>query len=180
MISFLFYFRRWNPRLQKACRMLYPCTREPASSTLTTKDLQFRACNTTLDLLDKPLLLSEIEDITWLRRDTKFVFECWKIFHEWAQGTSEIFFSTLEDKFRISKRCSIYYLNTNKIPNHFTEIVFWSERCGLLWSHSNGDIFTCEDNIMDFHMWRYQVFARKLTWYFSGVCIIILHNTYIV
>lgn len=59
MISFLFYFRTWNPRLQKACRTLYPCTREPTLSTLTTKDLQFRAYNTTLDLLDKTLLLSE-------------------------------------------------------------------------------------------------------------------------
>ena len=26
-----------------------------------------------------------IEDIAWLRGDTKFLFECWKIFHEWAQ-----------------------------------------------------------------------------------------------
>ena len=34
-----------------------------------------------------------MEDITWQRGDTKFVFECWKIFHEWAQGTSEIFFN---------------------------------------------------------------------------------------
>ena len=33
-----------------------------------------------------------IEDITWPRGDTKFLFECRKIFHEWAQGTSEIFF----------------------------------------------------------------------------------------
>ena len=35
--------------------------------------------------------LRVIEDITWLRGDTKFLFECWKIFHEWAQRTSEIF-----------------------------------------------------------------------------------------
>ena len=33
-----------------------------------------------------------IEDITWQRGDTKFLFECWKICHEWAQRTSEIFF----------------------------------------------------------------------------------------
>ena len=31
--------------------------------------------------------LRVIEDITWLRGDTKFLFECWKIFHEWAQRT---------------------------------------------------------------------------------------------
>ena len=34
-----------------------------------------------------------IEDITWPRGDTKFLFECWKIFHGWAQRTSEIFFN---------------------------------------------------------------------------------------
>ena len=39
-------------------------------------------------------------------------------------------FLTREEKFRISKR---------------PEIVFWSERWSLLWSHSKGDIFTCED-----------------------------------
>ena len=77
------------------------------------------------------------------------------------------------------------------MPNHFTLKVFWTERCGLLWSHSNSDIFTCEDNMLFsslwtglfpqtekssqasyFHMWVYQVFARKLTWYFIGVYII--------
>ena len=49
----------------------------------------------------------DIEDITWPRGDTKFLFECWKIFHEWVQRTSEIF-STWEEKFRISKRpCNV-------------------------------------------------------------------------
>ena len=33
-----------------------------------------------------------IGDITWPRGDTKFLFECGKIFHEWAKRTSEIFF----------------------------------------------------------------------------------------
>ena len=36
-------------------------------------------------------------------------------------------------------------MNTNELLNHFTLIVFWYERCNLLCSHSNGDIFTCED-----------------------------------
>ena len=30
----------------------------------------------------------ELEDITWLRRDKKFVFQCLKIFHEWANMLS--------------------------------------------------------------------------------------------
>ena len=51
-----------------------------------------------------------IEDITWPRGDTKFLFECWKIFHEWAQRMSEIF-STREEKFRISKRpCNVPFI----------------------------------------------------------------------
>ena len=57
------------------------------------------------------LLSTYIEDITWPHGDTKFLFECWKIFHEWAQRTSEIFFSTREEKFRISKRpCNILFI----------------------------------------------------------------------
>ena len=44
--------------------------------------------------------------------------------------------------------CSIYYINTNEIPYHFTETVFSSERRNLLCSHSNGDIFTCESNML--------------------------------
>ena len=68
----------------------------------------------------------------------KFLFKCWKIFHEWAQWTSEIFFNT--------------YVNTNELPNHFTFIVFWCERRDLLCSHSNGDIFTCEDNMLFSHV----------------------------
>ena len=37
---------------------------------------------------------------------------------------------------------TIYYINTNELPNHFTLIVFWCERHDLLCSHSKGDIFT--------------------------------------
>ena len=47
---------------------------------------------------------------------------------------------------------SIYYININEIPNHFIQIVFWCERCDLLCSHSNGDIFTCEDNMLFSHV----------------------------
>ena len=38
-------------------------------------------------------------------------YECWKIFHEWAQRTGEIFFSTREEKFRIFKRpCNVLFI----------------------------------------------------------------------
>ena len=38
-----------------------------------------------------------------------------------------------------------YYINTNEIPGHFT---FRCERCDLLCDHSNGDLFTFEDNML--------------------------------
>ena len=49
-------------------------------------------------------------------------------------------------------KCSIYYINKNEILNHFTLIVFWCERRDLLCSHSNGDIFTSEDNMLISHV----------------------------
>ena len=45
------------------------------------------------------------------RYEIIFLFECWKIFHKWAQRTSETFFQ-------------FYYINTDELPNHFTLIVF--------------------------------------------------------
>ena len=39
-----------------------------------------------------------------------------------------------------------------KCQTILTQIVFWSERCSLLKSHSNGDIFTCEENMLFSHV----------------------------
>ena len=115
-----------------------------------------------------------IEDITWPRGDTKFLLECWKIFHEWAQRTSEIFFSTREEKFRISKRpCNILSIiqtpmkyQTSLLKKFFglKGVVYYEAKAMVIFSHVK---ITCY-----FHMWRYQIFARKLTWYFIGVYII--------
>ena len=44
----------------------------------------------------------KIEDIRWPRGDTKFLFDCWKIFHEWAAQTSALFESQVEIKRTIS------------------------------------------------------------------------------
>ena len=44
------------------------------------------------------------------------------------------------------------FINTNDLPNHFTLIVFWCERCDLLRSHSNSDFFTHEDNMLFSHV----------------------------
>ena len=73
---------------------------------------------------------ANIEDITWACRDTIFLFKCWKYFTSERSEQVKYFFNT------------IYYINTNEIPNHFTLIVFWCERCDLLCNHSKGDIFT--------------------------------------
>ena len=63
----------------------------------------------------------------------------------------EISLRVLKNISRVSA-CSIYYIDTNELPNHFTLIVFWCERRDLLCSHSNGDIFTCEDNMLFSHV----------------------------
>ena len=55
----------------------------------------------------------------------------------------EISLRVLKNISRVS--ASNYFINTNELPNQFTLIVFWCERWDLLCSHSNGDIFTCED-----------------------------------
>ena len=66
----------------------------------------------------------------------------------------EYFFNTRREisYLQAAMKCSIHYINTNEIPNHFTLIVFWCERCDLLCSHSKGDIFTCEDNMLFSHV----------------------------
>ena len=54
------------------------------------------------------------KELTWPPGDTKLLFECWKIFQEWGRRyyTRSLrslvkYFSTLEEKFRISARPSI-------------------------------------------------------------------------
>ena len=59
-------------------------------------------------------IIHDIEDVTWPRGDTKFLFECWKIFHECAQRTSEIFSTR--------KYIYIYYINT--VRAHFGQSNF--------------------------------------------------------
>ena len=55
----------------------------------------------------------------------------------------------------------LYYIKTNEIPNRFTSIAFGCERCNLLCSHSNGDLFKCENNML---FSRVKIcFVQKLT-----------------
>ena len=52
----------------------------------------------------------EIVDIAWLCGDTKFLFQCWKVFYEWAQKTSKMF---------CSKGCLLLYKHQwNAKPFH--------------------------------------------------------------
>ena len=82
----------------------------------------------------------------------------------------EKYFSTWEEQFVSPSGHVIFYLlykhQWNAKP--FLLNIFCCERGDLLCSHSNCDLFTCENNML----WRYHVFARKLTWYFIGVYII--------
>ena len=43
-----------------------------------------------------------------------------------------------------STRCSVYNINTNEIPNH-------CKKRNLLCNHNNGDLFTCEENMLFSH-----------------------------
>ena len=65
----------------------------------------------------------------------------------------------------------LYKHQWNTKPFYLNSFLVW--RCGLLWSHNNGDNFTCEDNMLFSHVKISSFFARKLTWYFIGVNIII-------
>ena len=78
-------------------------------------------------------------------------------------------FSTREEKCRISKRpCNVllYKHRWNTKPFHFNSFfgvkgaIYYVAIAKVIFSHVK---ITCY-----FHIWRYQVFARKLTWYFIG------------
>ena len=89
-----------------------------------------------------------MEDITWPRGDTKFIFECWKKISRLSPANewSNIFQNTF------GKYLKIYYI--------ISKIVFCCERGDLLCSHSNGDLFTCE-NIMLFSLTKMSCFRAK-------------------
>ena len=97
-----------------------------------------------------------------------------KIFHKWAQWTSEIFFQHEKRNFISPSSHVMFYLLykhqwTTK-PFHFNSFLVWKVRsimyplATVIFSHVK---ITCY-----FHTWRYQVFAWNLTWYFIGVYII--------
>ena len=74
----------------------------------------------------------DIEDITWPRVDTKFLFECWKIFHKWVQRTSEIFFQHEKRNFVSPSGHVMFFLlykhQWNTKPFHFNSFLVWKAR----------------------------------------------------
>ena len=94
-------------------------------------------------------------DITWPRGDTKFLFECWRIFHEWAQRTSEILFQHEKRNFVSPSDHVMFFLlykqQWNTKPFHFNSFLIWKARF-IMGSHSKGDIFTCEENMLFSHV----------------------------
>ena len=49
--------------------------------------------------------------ITWLRRDTNFIFECWKYLSQVSEANEWEILSAWEDKIRISKRpCNVLFI----------------------------------------------------------------------
>ena len=101
----------------------------------------------TKDKIDRYILaliiVQYIEDITWLLGDTKFLFECWKICHEWAQRTSEIFFQHEKRNFISPSGHVMFYLlckhQWNTKTFHFNSFLVWKEgfimQDNMLFSH---------------------------------------------
>ena len=71
------------------------------------------------------------EDITWPHGDTKFLSECWKIFHEWVQQTSAMLFQKQKINVVSPSGHVMFYLLykhqwTTK-PFHFNSFLVWKE-----------------------------------------------------
>ena len=86
-----------------------------------------------------------IEDITWPSRDKKFLFQCWKIFQT---------FFPLEKRNFVSPSCHVmfYLLYKHQWSTKPCNFFFGCERCDLSCCNSNGDIFTCEENMLFSHV----------------------------
>ena len=69
--------------------------------------------------------LREREGIAWPRGETKFLFDCWKIFHEWTQWTSEIF----STRTSIWRESMLGYLPfdpwTTSVPQSYKPLQAW-------------------------------------------------------
>ena len=88
--------------------------------------------------------------------------------------------STQEEKFRISKRpCNVLFIIWTPMKYQTISLtqlypakgaIYYVAIATVIFSHVK---ITCY-----FHVWRYHVFAQKLTWYFIGVYIINYNSDY--
>ena len=63
---------------------------------------------------------------------------------------------------------SINYINTRKMPNHFT-LIFFAAKGAIYYVAVTTVIFSFAKITCCFHhVWRFHAFTRKRTWYFSG------------
>ena len=78
------------------------------------------------------ITITYIENITWPRGDTKFLFECWKIFHSFATLTRKIFFQHEKRNFVSPSGHVMFYLlykhQWNTKPFHFNSFLVWKAR----------------------------------------------------
>ena len=107
---------------------------------------------------------------TTFRRCSKIVPKAWR--------TSPNIFGTFsEDCRRLPKVAEYFPGGTDDVSiiQHHLWVLF-----KRLCSYSDGNLKTYDNNLLSsrvkiscyLHMWRYHVYARKLTWYFTGVYII--------
>ena len=107
-----------------------------------------------------------IEDITWPRVDMNFIFECstryltserservrYRVEHERIKFISTsghvIFCLLYKHRINSCEKGAIYYVAITRVISSRVKITYY------------------------LHVWRYEVFAGKLTWYFTGVYII--------
>ena len=86
-----------------------------------------------------------IEDMTWPQGDTKFRFECWKNI-SWMSAVNNLnIFEHKKRNFVAPRSHVMFYLLHKHQWN--TKPLFVCERCCVLCCYSNGDLFTCEDNV---------------------------------
>ena len=101
-----------------------------------------------------------IEDITWVSGDAKFLYEK----RNFVSPSDHVMLYLL---YKHQWNAKPFYLNSFLLRNRPKGAVCYEAIAMVIFSHVK---ITCY-----FHIWRYQIFARKLTWYFIGVYIIKLY-----
>ena len=112
-----------------------------------------------------------IEDITWPRVDMNFIFECstWYLTSECSEWV----------RYRVEHE-KIKFISTTGHVIFCLLYKHWINSCekGAIYYVTITMVISSRVKITCYlHLWRYEVFAGKLTWYFTGVYIIIVYTT---